>query len=300
METLLFPEAEVTRSLSSNLLKGPFTKVLNNEKRIIDVNSLMEKRIDELGKGVKIVSKDKFVNGFAKNISVIDVESFQSDEVEMTNNIIKNNESADAILNQAKEEANGILEQAKVDAEKIIQESKALAIQDAQQAKDQASKEGYNIGYQQAMQEVEKTKQQLQQQKASLNAEFDQLVDQLEPQFVETITNIYEHIFHVDLSSYRDILIYLISSTMNRVEGSRNFMIHISKEDYPYVSMHRKQLGIETTVSSRTVELVEDISLEKGQCLIETDNGIFDCGLGTQMEELRKTLVLLSYEAQVK
>ncbi len=270
--------------------------MLSNEKRIIDVNSLMEKRIDELGNSVKIVSKDKFVDGFAKNISVIDVESYQTDDVDMTNNIIKNNENAEIILNQAKEEANAILEQARVDAEKIIQDSKELAMQDAQQLKDQASKEGYNIGYQQGMQEVEKIKQQLKQQKESLSAEYDQLVDQLEPQFVETITAIYEHIFHVDLSSYRDILIYLISSTMNRVEGSRNFMIHISKEDYPYVSMHRKQLGIETTAGSRMVELVEDITLEKGQCLIETDNGIFDCGLGTQMDELRKTLVLLSYE----
>lgn len=264
----------------------------------------MEKRIDELGKSIKIVSKDKFVDGFAKNISVIDVDSLQSDDEENVSNIIKNNENAEAnaeaILSQAKEEANTILEQAKVEAESLMQETKQLAMLEADEVKERASRDGYNAGYQQAMQEVEKIKQQLQQQEVSLNAEFDQLVEQLEPQFVKTITDIYEHIFHVDLSSYRDILIYLISATINRVEGSRNFMIHISKEDYPYVSMHRKQLGIETTVSSRNVEIIEDITLEKGQCLIETDNGIFDCGLGTQMEELRKTLVLLSYEAQVK
>ena len=276
--------------------------MLNDDKRIIDVNSIMEKRIDELGKSIKIVSKDKFVDGFAKNISVIDVDSLQSDDEENVSNIIKNNENAEAnaeaILSQAKEEANTILEQAKVEAESLMQETKQLAMLEADEVKERASRDGYNAGYQQAMQE--KIKQQLQQQEVSLNAEFDQLVEQLEPQFVKTITDIYEHIFHVDLSSYRDILIYLISATINRVEGSRNFMIHISKEDYPYVSMHRKQLGIETTVSSRNVEIIEDITLEKGQCLIETDNGIFDCGLGTQMEELRKTLVLLSYEAQVK
>ena len=81
--------------MSSNLLKGKFTQVLNDDKRIIDVNSIMEKRIDELGKSIKIVSKDKFVDGFAKNISVIDVDSLQSDDEENVSNIIKNNENAE-------------------------------------------------------------------------------------------------------------------------------------------------------------------------------------------------------------
>ena len=45
-----------------------------------------------------------------------------------------------------------------------------------------------------------------------------------------------------------------------------------------------------------TVEIVKDITLGKGECLIETEGGIFDCGLGTQLSELRQKLKLLSYE----
>ena len=43
------------------------------------------------------------------------------------------------------------------------------------------------------------------------------------------------------------------------------------------------------------VEIIEDVTLNEGECLIETGGGIFDCGLGTQLSGLEKELKLLSY-----
>ena len=43
-----FPEAEVTRSLSSNLLKRGFTKLSEDDTRVINTNDLVAKRIREL------------------------------------------------------------------------------------------------------------------------------------------------------------------------------------------------------------------------------------------------------------
>lgn len=43
------------------------------------------------------------------------------------------------------------------------------------------------------------------------------------------------------------------------------------------------------------LEVVEDITLHKNECMIETDGGVFDCGLGTQLDELTKRLKLLSF-----
>ena len=131
---------------------------------------------------------------------------------------------------------------------------------------------------------------------AGLDAEYQKRMDELEPQFVDTITGIYEHIFDVDLHSYREVLCYLISATMRKTEDNRSFLVHVSKEDYPYVSMQKKQIMAGATAPNSTVEIVEDMTLGKGECMIETESGIFDCGLGTQLSELRQKLKLLSYE----
>ena len=45
-------------------------------------------------------------------------------------------------------------------------------------------------------------------------------------------------------------------------------------------------------------DIVEDLTLKKNECLIETESGIFDCSLGIELKELKKQLLLLSYEGK--
>ena len=61
-------------------------------------------------------------------------------------------------------------------------------------------------------------------------------------------------------------------------------------------SMEKKKLEAALSSPSATLELVEDTTLSHNECMIETEGGIFDCGLGTQMRELQKRLRLLAYE----
>lgn len=60
--------------------------------------------------------------------------------------------------------------------------------------------------------------------------------------------------------------------------------------------MQKKQIQEATGSTSVKVEIVEDFTLSKNDCIIETTGGIFDCGLGTQLEELNRKLKILSYE----
>ena len=50
---------------------------------------------------------------------------------------------------------------------------------------------------------------------------------------------------------------------------------------------------------STTVDVVEDAAVAKNECMIETENGIYDCGLGTQLDELRKKLMLLAFPMEL-
>ncbi|MBO6133082.1 MAG: hypothetical protein J6P05_01975, partial [Lachnospiraceae bacterium] len=65
-------------------------------------------------------------------------------------------------------------------------------------------------------------------------------------------------------------------------------------DDYGFVSMQRKEL-LSGISGAENAEIVEDISLKRNQCFIETGNGIFDCSLETQLSGLKRQLKLLSY-----
>ena len=197
--------------------------------------------------------------------------------------------------------------EARAEAERIVAEARAQALEIEKQARHDAEiqrasaveegmKQGYDEGYARGMSEADGLKQELAERRRQLEAEFEALLEDLEPRLIDTMTDVYSHIFGVDLSDNRDILVHLIDATLRKVESSKTFIVHVSAEDYPYVNM-QKQTLMEGAVAGRgLVEIIEDIALGKGDCLIETDGGIFDCGLGTQLEELTKKLQVLSYE----
>ena len=293
-----FPEAEVTRSLSSNLLKRGFTKLSEDDTRVINTNDLVAKRIQELSAKMQQTKTVGFVSGLAADKVDALVADTEEPEVEPQNcgNVIKAGEDLQKLREDAEAQAAQIVEEAKTQAESILQDARAQAESEKQAVLDKAREQGLAEAQAQADRIQTQRETEYREKTAGLDAEYQKMIDELEPKFVDTITGIYEHIFHVDLHSYREVLCYLISTTMRNTENNKSFLIHVSKEDYPYVSMQKKQITAQAVSPNASVEIIEDMTLGKGECLIETEGGIFDCGLGTQLAELRQKLKLLSYE----
>jgi len=281
--------------LSSNLYKWNYMNPLQEEKRVIDSNALIEKRIGELAAKCAEEPNQEFVSGL--NADVVDV-LLQDMDGELSGNIIKAGEDPETVRIQMQQEAESIIAEAQAEAERIKSEASAIALSEKNRVLAEAKSMGYAEGMEKAKKENEILQKELKEKAAKLEAEYQAYINELEPQFVDAITGVYEHIFHVELESYREILVYLISSTIRKSENSREFMVHVSPDDYPYVSMQKKQLMAGVTALNTSVEVVEDMTLAKNQCFIETEGGIFDCGLGTQLAELGQKIRLLSYEKE--
>jgi flagellar assembly protein FliH len=262
------------------------------EKRVIDNNDRIRRRLAMLSRE-QGGSEDGFVSGLA----VADVVEVPEDA---TGNVIKAQDEAKEILEQARAEAETIRAEAQAEANQIRLETQKQAEIEKQIVLDQAKQQGYDEGMARAQAHEKAMEQEYLEKARSLEGEYQRQIDVLEPAFVDTITGIYEHVFHVELSSYREILTALISDALHKLEGSRNFMIHVSKEDYPYVSLQKKQMLAGTVWENVNVDVVEDGALGKNACMIETENGIFDCGLDTQLSEIRKKLALLSWSNREK
>lgn len=288
--------------LSKNLIKQ-YNAVGAGETRIIDNNELLRRR----GEGSPVVKvaqpdSDGFISGLNAEEIVLPPEMDGISE----SNVIKAHEDIQGMLDQARGEAQTIRDQAKGEAEAIlvqarreaaslIEEAKAQAESQKKSITDQARQQGYVDGQVKAQAEVDVARKEFQEKVRQIEEEYQQQLDEIEPKFVDTITAIYEHLFHVELGSNREVLGYLISNTMHKLEGGGNFLIRVSKEDYSYVTSQKEQLLAGTASGIGTVEIVEDLTLGKNDCLIETDSGIFDCGLDTQLAGLREKLMLLAW-----
>jgi flagellar assembly protein FliH len=300
---LLSPEAEVTKSLSSNLIKTFYQDFSQKETRVLDMNELVQERIEAVQTKMKNHGNQGFVAGLnAEEVAVAgeNVEAALSDEeaAELSSNIIKAaNKDAEELKAQAEAGAQRIIDDARAKADEILSQASKQAELDRDKVYNEAKTQGYEEGRKQAEKENELIRGELDRTRRDLKKDYEKRLEELEPDFIDTITGIYEHIFNIELSSYREILAYLIEGAMRNIEG-RSLLVHVSKEDYPYISMQKKQLVSESVSSSTEVDIVEDASLSKNECFIETEAGIFDCGLGTQLSELSQKLKLLSYEKQ--
>lgn len=284
----------MTRLLSSNLLKQNYTNLQTEDKRIIDTNALMAQRIQALAAKMQ---ESEQSGGFVSGIQAQKVEELTAaDDADLlTADLDGEPVDAQTLVAQAMEQADLVLQEAREQSARMLEDATAQAEAERNRISEEARKQGYEQGKQAAAQELEREKKRLQEKEAQLEAQYQSMVAELEPQMVEVISGIYEHIFQVELSSHKEIVTHLIAGALGQIEGGRDFLVHVSKEDYPYVSMQKKQITSAVTAPGSTVELVEDMTLSANECLIETDSGIYDCGLGTQLEELRQKLMLLSY-----
>lgn len=294
---MLFPEVEVTKSLSRNLLKAGWV-TFNEDTRIIDTNSLIERRLREEARKQHTYRPQAEVSdggNFSEGLEAENVNALLDEESE--NAVLKSASLEEQEqLNREIEAARAELEQIKAEASRVMDKAEAEISAMKAQAYEDAKKRGYQEGYAKGMGELEAMQAKCQEEAKMLEQEYQQRVQELEPSFVTALTDIYEHIFKVDLGKYETLVYQLLTDTLLKIDGAKNVMIHVSKEDYSMLQEQKEMLLEETGMMGNSVEIVSDATLAKNQCMIETDNGIYDCSLDTELEGLKRKLSLLSFQ----
>ena len=265
----------------SNLYKHYNTMAMQNDVRMMDYNSMIEKKLAELAKQQQADS-NQAEDGF-RSLDAVAQEPVREDPEEV---LQKAKDEAEALRNQAKEEANRLIEDAKEQSKEVLL-----------QAKEAGSKEGYEAGYAQIKEELEteyaKRQEELEQLKQIHLEEYDQKLKNLEPELLDVILTVVERVFHIQFGDKKEILLYLAGNTIANIEGCKSFRIRVGNEQKSFLEDHKDEI-LDRIGHDMSIEIVSDLSLEGSQCIIETDTGIFDCSLGVQLENLIKDLRSLS------
>lgn len=293
-----FPEVEVTRLLSSNLFKASWV-VINDDARVIDSNELVEQKLQKAVKinayQVPFPEVEAESEGFQAGISADSIDTLldpDSERAMLKSASMEELDKARQELHAAKEE----LEKVKAETKQLMQEAQAEMADLREKTLQEAGEQGYQDGYRQGMEEVSALREECAAREKQLEQEYLSKMKELEPEFVKNLTRIYEHIFKVDLSGYHQLVISLLTDAMQKVDVTGNMIAHVAREDYPKVNGAKTEILERTGVPGDRVEIVSDMTLAPSQCMIETESGVYDCSLGTELSELSKKLRLLSYK----
>lgn len=289
--------------MSSNLLKQYYVSVDFEKTRVIDTNELAQKKIAELNRKMQESIKDRglgeFEAEFTDGIEAVRVAELLDDTGNSENegNVFK---PMPAYEGPSEEEIQQMIEErlqeANRQAEEIINTAYGEADGIRKQAHSEGMRQGYDEGVMKAQAEYQAMEEELVKKEQLLERQYEAKIGQLEPMFVDTITDVYEQIFHTDLSGYHEILVYLVESIMRKSDEDMQFMVHVSPKDYEKVYEKKAELLSKVSRENVRLEIIEDMTVAERQCIIETENGVFDCGIDTQLEELKKRFKLLAYQ----
>ncbi len=275
----------------SNLLKR--SSVINKDERVIDYNDLIKKKIQTIMESKhNEMDADGFINGLHADV----VEELISDDDTadaLTEDAAMGEQQAAASLENANAEAERIIEEARLQAEQII----ADANKNADAAFEEAKQNGYYEGNEKAQEEMNIKQAQLEAEfdnkRKELEQEYNNLKESIEPELVEVITDVFRKVTGVVAEDNQEIILHLINDVMHNADGSRDYVIKVSPDDYKFLVNNQGKIYCAMS-REVNIDIVEDATLERNQCMIETNTGIFNCSLDIELNNLIKNIKLLS------
>lgn len=287
----------MTRSLSSNLYKAGFIH-LGESARVIDMNEILEQRLKEEAERRSrqperelVAAQDGFTEGL--DAEKVDVLLEPDAEAASTQNAsIQEQEQLNREVEAARNELAGLqaqIEQEKEQAQLEIEQMKAKTF-------EEANEQGYQEGYRKGMDSVQELQKQYEAERLQQEQEYQKKLEEMEPMMVDTLCDVYSHIFKVEAKEHKELVLKLLQDTLLKVDSTGSIMIHVAKEDYAYVQEQKAALLEEAGMQSGSVEIVSDATLARAQCMIETEGGVYDCSLDTELAELKRRLMLLAYQ----
>jgi flagellar assembly protein FliH len=195
-------------------------------------------------------------------------------------------EEADQIIKDARKKAKEIFSAAKQQEQKIMEQARSKGYQEG-------FAEGREAGIAQARAETEEeTRQaQLEANKTISQAEKIrlQLLDGAEEEVVELAMTIASKVIRSHVEVKRDTVVQLAREALERAISASYYSIFVNPGDVELLREYISELRLSASGGAR-IHIVADSSISLGGCKVETEHGLVDMTLESQLEEIRKAL----------
>lgn len=223
----------------------------------------------------------------------------------------ENSKINEVIIEEAKKEYEKIIENANKEALKIVEEAENqkedminLAYERSKevftQSKNDGYKEGYEIGYVEGFDKGysegkiisdKLIKESLEIKNGYIN-KTNNLLKDLEEDIIELVISIYEKVINKKTEEDNELIVSLVLKGISNLDLTEKLTIITSKEDYNMLEMSKGEILAKASMISE-LEIKYDVSLEKGDCILETAKGNIDVSLKHQLDEVKELLTTI-------
>lgn len=213
---------------------------------------------------------------------------------------IKGQNEYEKIIEDAKKKSLKIIEDAEEQKETMIDMAHARTEEILEEAKKTGYNEGYELGYREGYEtgynEGKVKSDALINEAVEIKNGYiykkESLLKELEEDIIELVISIYEKLINKKNEEDSELIISLVLNGINNLDLTDKLTIITSKEDFNILEMARNEILAKASMISE-LDIKYDISLEKGDCILETSKGNIDVSLKNQLAEVRELLTTI-------
>jgi len=201
----------------------------------------------------------------------------------------KTNE-AQKLKQEADEKATRIVSE----AESRVAELEASAASKVEAAEREASKqgrvEGREEGYKEGVAEAERLVGRLH---IILDRAMDkraEILAETETQVVELVLLVAKKVVKVISENQKSVVVQNIQQALRKLKTKSDVIVRVNLADLQLSTEHVKDF-VQMTENAKRIQIVEDSTVDRGGCVIETDFGEIDARISSQLSELEEKIL---------
>ena len=207
--------------------------------------------------------------------------------------VIQNQEPDEDYVAMAREEAEEIIAQANAQAQDILDAAQSQADAMKSHAEAEGHQAGYDKGYQESIMKQTEMEADIERQRKAMMDDIAEKEKNMEKELVDAVCDVVEKVFLAKFGDDKNIIFHLLDNVISNVDSSKSFIIRVNEQNMEFLRSKKDEL--QTKVGQEvSLDIVLDPLLNDSQCMVETDGGLFDCSMDTEMRNLIKEIKALS------
>ena len=202
-------------------------------------------------------------------------------------------DEAQSLKRQAQDEADIIIAEAREKAKQIEADCRAAFEAERKEAEDEGRTAGREAGFLEGKAEVDRLIHRTQTILQRAQDKRADLLDETEQEIISLILLIARKVIKVISENQKNVVIANVVQALKKVKGRGNIIIRVNIADLKLSTEHTKDF-ITLVEGAKSIQIVEDSSIDEGGCVIETDFGEIDARIASQLAELETKILEIS------
>jgi flagellar assembly protein FliH len=202
-------------------------------------------------------------------------------------------DEAQSLKREAQDEAERIIAEAKEKERQIEADSRLAFEAERKEAEEQGRTAGREAGFAEGKAEVERLIERTRVMLERAQDKRAEILAETEQEIIDLVLLIARKVIKVISENQRNVIISNVVQALRKVKGRGNIIIRVNMADVKLSTDHIKDF-IKLVEGAKSIQVVEDSSIDQGGCIIETDFGEIDARISSQLAELETKILEIS------